>query len=462
MTRFAAIDLGASSGRVIVSDESLTLTEVHRFPNGATLREGALRWDIHRIFHEILYGLAKAGPVASIGIDSWGVDYGLLGHDGTLLRDPVSYRDSRTEGVVPATIDRLGAGALYEATGIQPHPINTIFQLLADDLTDAATMLLIPDLIAYWLTGEKGAEVTNASTTGLLDIHSRTWAYDLAGKAGIPTHLLPPIRHPGTPIGVMTPAHAPASCCRDAFPDWSAPVVTVASHDTASAVIATPAATDAFAYISCGTWSLVGVELSSPVLSEASRTGNFTNETGLDGTTRYLRNVMGLWLLQECLATWGMPDLPALLKAAEEAEPHRSLIDAADPAFLAPGDMPARIAEACRRAGQPAPRTQAETVRCILESLALAHRNAITDATALSGHQVDVIHLLGGGARNRLLCRLTANATGLPVVAGPVEATALGNILVQARAAGMIDDFHEIRAGASCKLFEPSPDRVIQ
>ncbi|MFI6388267.1 rhamnulokinase family protein [Nonomuraea sp. NPDC050540] len=445
MTRFAAIDLGASSGRVIVSDESLTLTEIHRFPNGATRREGALRWDIHRIFHEILYGLAKAGPVDSIGIDSWGVDYGLLGHDGALLGDPVSYRDSRTEGVVSATIDRLGAAALYEATGIQPHPINTIFQLLADDLTDAATMLLIPDLIAYWLTGEVGAEVTNASTTGLLDIHSRTWSYDLAGKAGIPTHLFPPIRHPGTPIGVMAPAHAPTSCCRAAFPDWSAPVVTVASHDTASAVIATPAATDAFAYISCGTWSLVGVELSSPVLSEASRTGHFTNETGLDGTTRYLRNVMGLWLLQECLTTWGTPDLPTLLRSAAEAEPHRSLIDAADPSFLAPGDMPARIAEACRRANQPAPRTQAETVRCILESLALAHRNAVTDATALSGHPVEVIHLLGGGARNRLLCHLTAEATGLPVLAGPVEATALGNILVQARAAGVVDSFREIR-----------------
>ncbi|MFD9946109.1 rhamnulokinase family protein [Nonomuraea sp. NPDC059023] len=455
MTRFAAIDLGASSGRVIVSDESLTLTEVHRFPNGATLREGALRWDIHRIFHEILYGLAKAGPVDSIGIDSWGVDYGLLGHDGTLLRDPVSYRDSRTEKVVSPTIDRLGAGALYAATGIQPHPINTVFQLLADDLTGAATMLLIPDLIAYWLTGEIGAEVTNASTTGLLDIHSRTWSDDLAGKAGIPTHLFPPIRHPGAPIGVMTPAHAPASCCRDAFPAWSAPVVTVASHDTASAVIAVPATTDAFAYISCGTWSLVGVELSSPVLSEASRTGNFTNETGLDGTTRYLRNVMGLWLLQECLTTWGTPDLPTLLRSAEEAEPFRSLIDAADPAFLAPGDMPARIAEACRAAGQPVPRTRAETVRCILESLALAHRNAVADATTLSGHPVEVIHLLGGGSRNRLLCRLTAEACGLPVVAGPVEATALGNILVQARTAGMVGSLNEIRTLARDLHSEP-------
>ncbi|MFI6295280.1 rhamnulokinase family protein [Nonomuraea sp. NPDC050790] len=445
MTRFAAIDLGASSGRVIVSDESLTLTEVHRFPNGATMRDGALRWDIHRIFHEILYGLAKCGPVDSIGIDSWGVDYGLLGHDGSLLRDPVSYRDSRTEGVVARTLDLLGPDTLYQATGIQPHPINTIFQLLADDLADAATMLLIPDLIAYWLTGEIGAEVTNASTTGLLDIHSRTWSHHLAAKAGIPTHLLPPIRHPGTVIGQMTPAQAPAPCCRDAFPDWSAQVVTVASHDTASAVIATPATTDNFAYISCGTWSLVGVELASPVLSEASRTGNFTNETGLDGTTRYLRNVMGLWLLQECLTTWGSPNLPALLKAAEQADPFRSLIDAADPSFLAPGDMPSRIAEACKATGHPAPRTQAETVRCILESLAIAHKNAITDATTLSAHPVEIIHLLGGGSRNRLLCQLTANACGLPVIAGPMEATALGNILVQARSAGFATDLASMR-----------------
>ncbi|WP_157244663.1 rhamnulokinase [Nonomuraea typhae] len=445
MTRFAAVDLGASSGRVIVGDESLRLTEVHRFSNGASVRDGALRWDVRRIFREILYGLQHAGPVDSIGVDSWGVDYGLLGDDGRLLREPVCYRDGRTAETRALALQRLGAAGLYEASGLQPHPINTVFQLMADDLTGAATMLLIPDLIAYWLTGERGAEITNASTTGLLDVRTRTWSESLTGALNIPSRILPPLRHPGTAIGPLNPACSPEAGLP--FPAWKADVVAVASHDTASAVAAAPATNESFAYISCGTWSLVGVELREPVLSAASRTGNFTNEVGLGGTTRYLRNVMGLWLLQECLAAWGSPDLPGLLEAAARVPRLRSLVDAADPAFLAPGGMPGRIAAACRDAGQPEPSTPPETVRCILESLALAHRAAVQDATRLSGHRVEVVHLLGGGARNRLLCQLTADACGLPVVAGPAEATALGNIMVQARTAGVSGDLRALVAG---------------
>jgi rhamnulokinase len=282
-------------------------------------------------------------------------------------------------------------------------------------------VLLIPDLIAYWLTGEQGAELTNASTTQLLDIRTRTWAIGLMRRAGIDPGLFPPLREPGTRIG-------------DA---GSVPVIAVASHDTASAVVAVPAAQEAFAYISCGTWSLVGLELPGPVLTEESRVANFTNELGVDGTIRFLRNVMGLWLLQESLRVWSA-DLEPLLRAAAGVPAFAAIIDPDDPVFLPPGDMPARIADACRATGQPVPQTPPELVRCILESLALAHRRTLFEAQRLTGREVNVVHLVGGGARNALLCQLTADACGVDVVAGPVEATALGNVLMQARTLGAV------------------------
>lgn len=425
----AAVDLGASSGRVLcgrVGPGVLEVAEVARFANTAVQAGPRLHWDVLSLYRDIVDGLRKAGALDSIGVDSWAVDYGLLDADGQLLGNPVHYRDPRTDGAIDAVLRQIPPANLYAATGVQLLPFNTIFQLYAArdsaQLEAARTLLLIPDLITYWLTGQIGAERTNASTTQLLDVTTGDWATGLAARLGIPFGILPPLREPGEHIGL-----------------WEGtPVTAVASHDTASAVVGVPAQGRRFAYISCGTWSLVGVELDSPVLSEDSREANFTNEVGVDGTIRYLRNVMGLWLLQECQRAWGIDEVEPLLREAAQAKPFRSIIDPNDPVFLPHGDMPARIAEACRQTGQPVPETPPEMVRCIMDSLALAHRDTLAEAQRLSGREVDVVHIVGGGARNELLCQLTADACGLPVLAGPVEATALGNILIQARALGSV------------------------
>jgi rhamnulokinase len=448
----AAVDLGASSGRVIVghvaarSDTAqLRLHQVHRFPNNPVSAGGTLQWDILRLYAEALTGLRMADRefgLASAGIDSWGVDYGLLDSDGALLGNPVTYRDARTAGAVDRLLARIPAAELYAATGIQQLPFNTICQLAAAEgtsqLAAARTLLLIPDLLAYWLTGSTGAEITNASTTQLLDVRTRSWANSLMDQAGISRRLFPPLRQPGDTIGVLLPEVADAA--RMDVRPRPLPLVAVGSHDTASAVASVPAAGGDFAYISCGTWSLVGVELEQPVLTEASRRANFTNEAGIDGTIRYLRNVMGLWLLQESVRSWQAAGTPteetALLRLARMVPPLRAVLDPDDPVFLSPGDMPSRIALACEQTGQRSPQNPPETVRCIVDSLALAHRRTIRQLQDLSGRQVDAVHIVGGGARNALLCQLTADACGLPVIAGPVEATALGNILVQARALG--------------------------
>ncbi|MEW2353936.1 rhamnulokinase family protein [Spirillospora sp. NPDC029432] len=443
---FAAVDLGASSGRVItarIGAGTLDLTEVRRFPNRPVRVNGTLHWDVLGLYGNVLDGLRAAPPgLVSAGIDSWAVDYGLLGADGELLGNPVHYRDARTDGIMDRVRGEVGDDVLYGVSGLQFLPFNTVFQLLAEGpgLERARTLLLIPDLLAYWLTGEIGAERTNASTTGLLDVRAGTWSRPLLDRLCLPGALLPALREPGEPIGRPRP---------DVVKETGVPaglaVTAVASHDTASAVAAVPATTDRFGYISCGTWSLVGVELPEPVLGEESLKANFTNEGGIDGTVRYLRNVMGLWLLQESMRAWGSPDLPALLAEAGRVPGLRALIDPDDPEFLPPGDMPARIAAHCVRRGFPEPRTRAEIVRCVLDSLALAHRRTLREAVRLSGREVEVVHLVGGGSRNELLCRLTADACGLPVVAGPVEATALGNVLVQARAHGVVDGLAEMR-----------------
>jgi rhamnulokinase len=453
----AAVDLGASGGRVIagrVSGSGVELHEVSRFPNEPVRAGGTLHWDILGLYRSVCSGLAAAAStfsLASVGIDTWGVDFGLLDAAGALVGNPVHYRDSRTDGVtVP-----VSAETLYAVTGIQHLPINTIYQLAAaagtPALSAARTLLLIPDLLAYWLTGAVGAEVTNASTTGLLDVTTRTWAAGLIEQAGIPVGIFPPLRQPGDLIGPITAGQngvgsGGGARGAGAFVNGGKPVplVAVGSHDTASAVVAVPASGPHFAYISSGTWSLVGLELDAPVLSEESRLANFTNEGGIDGTIRYLRNVTGLWLLQECVRTWGLSvdaatgplDLGSLLTAAAAEDPLRHVFDADDPVFLPPGDMPARICCWLSARDLPAPSTPAQLVRCILDSLALAYRRALLDAQSLSGQHADVVHIVGGGSRNDLLCQLTADATGLPVVAGPAEATALGNVLVQARALG--------------------------
>jgi sugar (pentulose or hexulose) kinase len=448
---FAAVDLGASSGRVMtarIGSGSLELTETHRFPNRPVRANGTLHWDVLDLYRNVLDGLRRAAasqPLTSVGIDSWAVDYGLLDGKGALLGNPVHYRDARTSGVMERVRAETGDDFLYQVSGLQFLPFNTVFQLVAEgaDLDRASTLLLIPDLLAFWLTGEVGAERTNASTTGLLDVRGGTWSDTLLDKLGLPSRILPALRDPGAVIGTPRPDVAE----ENGLP-LDLAVTAVASHDTASAVAAVPAAPgERFGFISCGTWSLAGVELPSPVLSSESREANFTNEGGIDGTVRYLRNIMGMWLLQESQRTWGDSDLPGLLAAAEQVPARRFLIDPDDPEFMPPGDMPARIAAHCVRRGFPEPSTRAEIVRCIVDSLALAHRRTLRDAVRLSGRDIDVIHLVGGGSRNELLCRLTADACGLPVVAGPVEATALGNVLVQARAHGVVGQgLDEMRA----------------
>ncbi|MHC0432959.1 rhamnulokinase [Streptomyces sp. O3] len=444
---YAAVDLGASSGRVMtgrVGPGALELAEVHRFPNRPVRVPEGLRWDILGLYAGVLDGLRAAGRVDSLGIDSWAVDYGLLDADGALLGNPVHYRDARTEGVAERVWARMPAAELYAATGLQYAPFNTLYQLAAarssPQFGQAGRLLLIPDLLTYWLTGEQGTELTNASTTQLIDPRTGGWAHEVAERVGVDLALFAPLRQPGDPAGLLR-----AEVLERTGLTGPVTVTAVGSHDTASAVAAVPAVGGRFAYVCTGTWSLAGLELDRPVLTEESRVANFTNELGLDGTVRYLRNIMGLWLLQECLRAWEEPDLGALLRDAGGVPGLRSVVDAGDAGFLAPGRMPERIADACRVSGQPVPRARAEVVRCVLDSLALAHRRAIEDAQRLAGHPVDVVHVVGGGARNALLCQLTADACGLPVVAGPAEAAALGNVLVQARAYGVVGDRGSMR-----------------
>ncbi|MBR8740814.1 rhamnulokinase family protein [Nocardiopsis sp. MG754419] len=446
----AAIDLGASSGRVITGrlvDGVLRTEEVSRFANTPVtvpLPEGErLHWDVLALYAGALAGMEQAvrdhgGPLASVGVDSWAVDHGLLDADGALLGNPVHYRDHRTDAVPARVFGHLDPTAMYAVNGLQVQPFNTLFQLVAAagtaQLAAARDLLLIPDLFAHWLTGHKVAELTNASTTGLVDVRERRWAEPclslLRRDFGVPVgDLLPELVEPGHVIGTLR--------------GTATPVVAVGSHDTASAVVAVPASTPRFAYISSGTWSLVGVELDRPVLSEEGRKANFTNELGVDGTVRYLRNVTGLWLLQESLRTWRDQghdvDLADLLERAADLPKAACVVDVDDPRFAPPGDMPDRIRGYATETGQASPEHPVEVVRCVLDSLALAYRRAVRQAAELSGQDIEVVHVVGGGSRNTLLCRLTAEATGLPVIAGPAEGTAVGNLLVQARAVGAIE-----------------------
>lgn len=459
---FAAVDIGASSGRVIVGGVGggkAELHVVHRFPNGVVEQDGALHWDFDALFAEVLTGLAAAadhaaavgGAIASIGIDTWAVDYGLVDAAGTLANQPFSYRDGRGAMQVGRVHGVLGPERLYETTGLQHLPFNTIFQLAAEQAAgrDLAGLqaLLIPDLIAFKLTGNRRTESTNASTTGLYDAVAGEWTTEFLTALDLPAELFPPLIEPGETIGTLLPDLAGRTGLTAATL-----VVAVGSHDTASAVAAVPATAPNFAYVSSGTWSLVGVELDAPVLSQASRSANFTNERGVDGTTRYLRNVGGLWLLSESMRTWekeahdaGSPasasaplalSLAGLLAAAAAEPAGGPLIDVDSEDFIAPGNMPERIRAAVTATGGTLETRRAAVVRCILDSLAASYSTTVHQAAQLSGKPVDVIHIVGGGSQNELLCQLTADATGLSVVAGPVEATALGNVLVQARAAG--------------------------
>lgn len=467
---FAAVDIGASSGRVMlgrVAAAGVTLETVHRFPNGVVELDGGLRWDFDALFAEVLDGLRAAATVAalqgetiaSIGIDTWAVDYGLVDASGKLAAQPFSYRDDRSRAAVAPVHAKLDPARLYRTTGLQFLQFNTIYQLATERDLDGLKALLIPDLIAFLLTGVRRTEATNASTTGLFDAVAGEWATEFFTALGLRKDLFPPLIQPGEAYGNLLPEIAAAvDLPRETT------VVAVGSHDTASAVVAVPARNDAFAYISSGTWSLVGLELQHPVLTEAGREANFTNERGVDGTIRYLRNVGGLWLLSECQRTWAsegfQPDLTALLAAAAALPAGGPQVNADDSYFIAPGNMPERIRAAVRRTGEVLPNDPAAITRCIMDSLAAAYARTITAAERLAGRKVDVVHVVGGGSQNTLLCQLTANATGRPVVAGPVEATALGNVLIQARAAGAaaggLPDLRAIiAAGTSLSRYQP-------
>ncbi|TWD50950.1 rhamnulokinase [Arthrobacter sp. AG367] len=467
----AAVDIGASSGRVMLGrvspDSGVSLETVHRFPNGVVELDGGLRWEFDALFAEVLAGLraaataaaAQGETIASIGIDTWAVDYGLVNKAGELVAQPFSYRDDRSRAAVAPVHAKLDPARLYRTTGLQFLQFNTIYQLAAERNLAGLKALLIPDLIAFLLTGVRRTEATNASTTGLFDAVAGEWATDFFTALGLRKDLFPPLIQPGEPYGYLLPDIAAAL----GLPRETT-VVAVGSHDTASAVAAVPAQGENFAYISSGTWSLVGLELQQPVLTEASREANFTNERGVDGTIRYLRNVGGLWLLSECQRTWAgegfQPDLAALLSAAAALPAGGPQVNADDPYFIAPGDMPERIRAAVRRTGDVLPNEPAAITRCIMDSLAAAYARTITTAERLAGREVDVVHVVGGGSQNTLLCQLTANATGRPVIAGPVEATALGNVLIQARAAGAATGGLPllrgiIAAGTDLRRYEP-------
>jgi rhamnulokinase len=462
----AAVDLGASSGRVMlgrVGPDTLELAEVNRFRNGAVRLPDGLYWDVLGLHQDVLAGVRgaarQAGSLAGLAIDSWAVDYGLLDGRGALRGNPRHYRDPRTEAVIDDVHRKVDPARLYDVTGLQFLPFNTLYQLAAEPDLTGRRALLIPDLLGYWLTGVQAAEETNASTTGLLDARTGRWATELVEALGLPRGLLPDVVAAGQPLAPVS-----ADVRAELGIDHDLLVTTVGSHDTASAVVGVPADHPNFGYISCGTWGLVGVELDAPVLTAESRAANFTNERGVDGTIRYLRNVMGTWLLSESLRTWNLrgPDVDlGEVLAAAAALPPGPRIDPNDAAFLPPGDMPTRIARACRQAGERVPQSPPEVVRCILDSLAAAFAGTLTDAERLSGHPVEVVHIVGGGSQNALLCQLTADACRRPVVAGPVEATALGNLLVQARTHGVLTgDLAALRAriAATVRLtrYEPT------
>jgi rhamnulokinase len=458
-TSVAAIDLGASSGRVMlaaVDRDVLALRAVARFANEPVRLPDGLHWDLVELYRQVVAGLREAvrqagsAGLAGAAVDSWAVDYGLLRGD-RLLGTPYHYRDERRGADGPAAVHQVVARAeLFERNGLQFLPFNTVYQLAADPLVALADhALLVPDLIGFWLTGQRATERTNASTTGLLDVRTQDWDGDLAARLGLAADLFPGLVDPGTAIGGLLPAVASLVGAP------SLALSTVGSHDTASAVVGVPMTGGDAAYISCGTWGLVGVEAEEPIVTAAAAEANFTNEGGVDGRTRFLTNVMGTWLLSEAIRTWARDDgdsddsvdLGRLLRQAAEVTEPVPVFDVQDDRFTPPGDMPGRIADWCAEHDVAAPQGRPALVRSIVESLAAGFAAAVEAAETLSGRTVRTVHLVGGGAQNTLLCQAVADRCGRRVVAGPVEATALGNVLVQARTAGALrGDLDVLRA----------------
>jgi rhamnulokinase len=468
---FLAFDLGAESGRTILGtlEPSRLLTrELTRFPNGPVPLLGHLHWNALYLYEEIKRGmgvcLAEAGVhPESLGVDTWGVDFGLLGRDGGLLGLPYAYRDSRTEGAMEEFFERVPRRQIYEWTGVQFLSFNTLFQLYAmvrdrsPLLECAAALLFLPDLFNYFLTREKTSEFTIASTSQFLDPRRSTWCEPLLGSLGIPLRILPEVLSPGTVIASLTPEVAQETGLNETQ------VVATAGHDTAAAIAAAPAEGKDWAYISSGTWSLMGIETRHPIINRQALEANFTNEGGVGGTIRFLKNIAGLWLIQQCRKEWarGAPlSYDEITQMAGEASPFRSLIDPDWPEFLNPPSMPEAIRLFCLRTRQNPPLTPPQIVRCILESLALKYRFTLDQLRRIVGTEISRIHVIGGGSRNELLCRFTAAATGLPVIAGPAEATAGGNIMVQALALGYVRSLADIRAiirnSIELKTYEPS------
>jgi len=467
--RVLAFDFGASSGRAIIAtyeNGRIALKEIHRFSNDPVMIRGTLYWDLPRLFHEVKQGIIKAmqdGGFESIGIDTWGVDFGLIDKKGRIIDNPIHYRDERTEGMMEAAFEKVPKEELYGATGTQLMRINTLFQLYAlaqkdpELLERADKLLLMPDLFTYLLTGVKRAEYTEVSTTNMLNPNKGGWDLDICEKLGIPARLLPEIIETGDTYGTLSPEICQELGCP------AVPVIAVATHDTGSAVVATPAATENFIYISCGTWSLFGTELPKPVINETSAKYNFTNEGGFGRTTRLLKNIMGLWLIQEIRRQWIKEGTDCsfgeIAQWAMDAKPMTCFVDPDDAAFELPGNYPARVQEFCKKTGQTVPQTKGEIARCVYESLAMKYRYTFRRLEEITGRKYEAIHMIGGGTQSTLLCQMTADACRVPVIAGPVEATAMGNAVVQMMALGEIKDVWDgrkvVAASEELKHYEP-------
>jgi sugar (pentulose or hexulose) kinase len=455
--QYIAVDLGAESGRVMLGTlrgKYLRLAEIHRFSNTPVQQGGSLRWDFDKLLSEIKTGIAKApkqadAEVCGIGIDTWGVDFALVDGDGRLIENPYHYRDSRTNGLMEKAFELIGKREIYENTGLQFMQFNSIYQFLAMRLADSAALakaknlIFMADLFSYFLCGRLYGEYSLASTSQMMDMRTGKWSKEIFEKLSLPIEIMPAVVEPGTVVGKLTAGIADELDC------GRIPVIAVASHDTASAVAAVPAGHDNWAYISSGTWSLIGVEVPEAIITDKSFEHSFTNEGGVEGTIRLLKNIMGLWLVQECRRQWqkeGFEFSYAELTAmAEQAHPFVAYIDPDHDSFLAHGDMPKRISQYLSATGHGPIDDKAQMIRVILESLALKYRWALERLEEITARPIDCLHIVGGGIQNELLCQFTANAVGRKVVAGPIEATASGNILMQAKATGQIETLEEAR-----------------
>ena len=456
--KYIAVDLGAESGRVMlgsVSSERLALEEIHRFDNGPIEQNGSLRWDFERLVSEVKAGIGKAAKAAraqvwGIGVDSWGVDFGLLDADGKLIENPYHYRDSQTNGMMDRAFELMSKREIYENTGVQFMQLNSIYQLLAMRLNNsvalakAKTLIFIADLFSYFLCGKIFAEYSLASTSQFMDMRTGSWSKEVLDRLSLPANIMPKIIAPGTIVGQLTAEIGRKLGC------GPVPVIAVGSHDTALAVAAVPAVADSnWAYLSSGTWSLMGVEVPQAIVNDKTFEYSFTNEGGVENTIRLLKNIMGLWLMQECRRKWQREgaDLSyaELAAMAEKAKPFAGHINVDHSGFLAPGDMPKRINDYLTKAGHKPVRDKGQMIRMILESLALKYRSIMEAVEDVAGHRIDVLHVVGGGIKNELLCQFTANALGKKVITGPAEATASGNILMQAKATGQIKTLAEAR-----------------